>query len=37
MIYNEKHYVDMIEAGVKGFILKSSDENELKEAVEQVF
>ncbi len=37
MKYDEKYYVDMIEAGAKGFILKSSGAEELKNAVEQVF
>jgi DNA-binding NarL/FixJ family response regulator len=36
MFGDEKYYVKMIEAGAKGFLLKSSNKNELETAVREV-
>ena len=36
MFGEDEYYYQMIEAGVKGFLLKNSDINELKQAIQQV-
>lgn len=37
MFGEEKYYKDMIEAGAKGFILKSSGKNELQKAISEIY
>ncbi len=37
MFTDEMHYLQMLKAGVKGFILKKSNKYQLKQAIDEVF